>query len=175
MRKKFIMKAKDGKSVNTSKTLQKFAGNNVMKDLGRLKGAISEKELSYLQNLNEEEGMKSLADMKDLGRLKGAVSEKELKYLQDLSSKSKGGVTKAKDGKSVKTEKVILKSGTGINSLLKLKEILTPSKKSRGGATKAKYGKMMKASHGSMVSTEGSTKSRGNGIALRATKFKGVF
>jgi hypothetical protein len=92
-----------------------------------------------------------------------------------LSSKSKGGVTKAKDGKSVKTEKVILKSGTGINSLLKLKEILTPSKKSRGGATKAKYGKMMKASHGSMVSTEGSTKSRGNGIALRGTKFKGVF
>ena len=133
MRKKFMMKAKDGKSVNTSKTLQKFAGNNVMKDLGRLKGAISEKELSYLQNLNEEEGMKSLADMKDLGRLKGAVSEKELKYLQDLSSKSKGGVTKAK------------------------------------------YGKMMKASHGSMVSTEGSTKSRGNGIALRGTKFKGVF
>jgi hypothetical protein len=76
MRKKFMMKAKDGKSVNTSKTLQKFAGNNVMKDLGRLKGAISEKELSYLQNLNEEEGMKSLADMKDLGRLKGAVSER---------------------------------------------------------------------------------------------------
>ena len=82
---------------------------------------------------------------------------------------------KAKDGKSVKTEKVILKSGTGINSLLKLKEILTHSKKSRGGATKAKYGKMMKASHGSMVSTEGSTKSRGNGIAIRGTKFKGVF
>ena len=51
------------------------------------------------------------------------------------------------------------------------------NEKSKGGAMKkAKYGKMMKASKGSMVSSEGPTnKVRGTGIALRGTKFKGVF
>ena len=138
MRKKFIMKAKDGKSVNTSKTLQKFAGNNVMKDLGQLKTAVSEKELKSLQDLSEKEAKdakKFISDgtKRNLDGMKAAVSEKELDFIKGLN-KSKGGTIK-----------------------------------------KAKYGKMMKASHGSMVSTEGSTKSRGNGIALRGTKFKGVF
>jgi hypothetical protein len=51
------------------------------------------------------------------------------------------------------------------------------NEKSKGGAMKkAKYGKMMKASKGSMVSSEGPTnKVRGTGIAVRGTKFKGVF
>jgi hypothetical protein len=60
-----------------------------------------------------------------------------------------------------------------IKEMGKEKEI---DKKSKGGVTKAKYGKMMKASKSSMTSSEGSTnKVRGTGIAVRGTKFKGVF
>jgi len=46
--------------------LEKFAGKNTMKDLGQLKGALSEKELDFIKGLNKSKGgtIKKLSTVK---------------------------------------------------------------------------------------------------------------
>jgi len=100
MRKKFMVKAAEGKKIETDK------------DLSKLKGAISEKEIKSIQD---------------------ALSEKEKKKMKSTQGKSKvpsGAIRRTEDN----------------DPRYKLE----------------------------FLSTGGSV-SRGNGIAIRGTKFKGVF
>ena len=192
-----MMKAKDGKSVKTSKTLEKFAGKNTMKDLGQLKAALSEKELDFIKGLNKSKGSMTAKEKEVMNRYKddvvpnyskggamkkmgGGMMQKPMGYKSGSSLMDfvKSGTYTDRYGKKINVDKAIRK----LNLSPKDKDLATmkpASKKKmmRGGAIKkAKYGKMMKASKGSMTSTEGSTnKVRGTGIAVSGTNFKGVF
>ena len=103
---KKMTKAKDGKSVKTSKTLEKFAGKNTMKDLGQLKAALSEKELDFIKGLNKSKGSMTAKEKEVMNRYKDDV----------VPNYSKGGaMKKASKGSMISSEGPTNKvRGTGI-------------------------------------------------------------